>query len=84
MTDEEINKLLAEHHRQEHENSKAVVDFARQLVFTLRDSGRESSAKELERLLFTLDATDQEFTRWMAENGREVLPVILKQLRGQL
>ena len=46
----------------------AVVEFARSLVFSLQDAGKNASAKELERLLFTLDAEKQACTEFIKAN----------------
>ncbi len=54
----------------------AIVVFARSLVPTLRDAGREHSAKELERLLFEYDAAAQDVADWAKGNMDSIMELL--------
>lgn len=83
MTFADVNKKMQDAQRQTATDQQAIVAFARNIVHTLRDAGREHSAKELERLLWELDAHAQEHSKWISDHLDEVMPALLAALKKE-
>ena len=78
MSSEEVVRKIVEHKQREEKAKDDVVAFARQLVFTLRDAGRNSSAQELERLLFIIDAELEDFSAIIRSDMKGFLEAALR------
>lgn len=76
MTFEQFLQRLQEIRAATDSAQGAIVTFSRSLVPTLRDAGREHAAKELERLLFEVDAHAGE----LSEHYRNHMDLLLKML----
>jgi hypothetical protein len=61
----------------------AVVMHSRTLIATLKDAGREHSARELEALVFIYDAVTQEQQKFAEEHGKQLLEALLKDMKGR-
>lgn len=77
VTRKEAQGLIGAHLGRESRAKELVIEFARQLVFTLRDAGRDASAKELERLLFAVDVEREEFVKLIGQDPEAMIKVIL-------
>lgn len=83
MTFPEIrNKMLAAQFQKDKDQG-AIVAFARGILHTLRDAGSQNAAKELERLLWELDAHEQEHSKWMTDNIHELMPALIAAIRAE-
>lgn len=60
------------------DSERRVVEFSRSLVPTLRDAGREHAARELERLLFELDAVMGEMVELVSKDPENFFRMVLK------
>jgi predicted translin family RNA/ssDNA-binding protein len=68
MTHSEVQKKIREFLQRRHDIHESVVRAARSVVPVLKDAQRIHSAKELDELLFQLDALDQELTDFCKAN----------------
>lgn len=84
MTPEEIALKMDHYQYQERLNLLEIVRVARSMVATLRDAGREHTAKELESVLFILDAFTQERDAFVRDNALTLLKAMADRLGGRL
>jgi len=77
---EEIKAAMGRYLKQSESSKNAIVAYARGLVPVLLDAGRGASADELKRLLFMLDANEQEMTAKISQDPEAFFQALLEQL----
>jgi hypothetical protein len=76
---QQLIQEVGTHYARMHSAETDVVRFARSLVFTLRDAGREAAATELERLLFHVDALEGELFKMVQTDPAAFLAAVFSQ-----
>lgn len=83
MTQAEFTELISRYNMRKEQNWKRLEAYARGLVPTLRDAQRPSAADELARLIFAIDAEEQQ----METTVKEIPPgefalLLARMMRG--